>query len=440
MKIATVFLGSVICFISLDIAACSGGPNDASSPTTLPSVATPAFSVAAGSYSSSQIITISTTTAGATIYYTTDGSVPAASSFKYTSAITVSSSITLKAIATASGYNASAVASAVYTITTSSSGLTNGLAELPSLSTTGVPQPTGAVGGLKVLDWAGFSSAVTYTFDDSLASQLSNYSQLHATGFRMTFFQISSTGYNAGWQQVVNDGNELGNHTAHHCYADGTGCANGVWDGSIAAEYNECNQFLEQSYGVSNVWDTAAPYGDTGYDATAANLFFLNRGTWGGQIAPNDSTDPYNLLVYVAAANDTASIFDAYIDSARSSDKWQIFLIHSLGGDGGFAPINPADLLASINYAKSFGDIWIDDLVNIGSYWAGQKAVTEGTTIQSGNDITVSWTLPAHFPPGKFVRVTVTGGTVSQGGVTLPWNSAGYYEVALDPGSLTIAP
>jgi hypothetical protein len=50
----------------------------------------------------------------------------------------------------------------------------NGLADLPPLSTAGVPRPSGAAGGLKVLDWAGFSSAVTYTFDDSLPSQLSN--------------------------------------------------------------------------------------------------------------------------------------------------------------------------------------------------------------------------------------------------------------------------
>jgi len=33
----------------------------------------------------------------------------------------------------------------------------------------------------------------------------------------------------------------------------------------------------------------------------------------------------------------------------------------------------------------------------------------------------------------------VTGGTLRQGGKVLPWNDAGYYEVALDPGSLTIS-
>jgi len=47
--------------------------------------------------------------------------------------------------------------------------------------------------------------------------------------------------------------------------------------------------------------------------------------------------------------------------------------------------------------------------------------------------------LPDHFPAGKYVRVTVTGGTLSQGGKVLPWNDAGFYEVALDPGSLTIS-
>lgn len=70
----------------------------------------------------------------------------------------------------------------------------NGLADLPPLSTTGALRPTGPAGGLKVLDWAGFSAAVTYTFDDALASQLANYAQLHATGVRMTFLRFRATG------------------------------------------------------------------------------------------------------------------------------------------------------------------------------------------------------------------------------------------------------
>jgi hypothetical protein len=48
--------------------------------------------------------------------------------------------------------------------------------------------------------------------------------------------------------------------------------------------------------------------------------------------------------------------------------------------------------------------------------------------------------LPEHFPPGKFLRVSVTGGTLKQKGAALPWDARGYYEVALDAGSLTLGP
>ncbi len=84
-------------------------------------VATPTFTPAAGSYSSAQSVTISCSTSGATIHYTTDGTTPTTSSPTYSSAITVSSTKTIKAIAVKSGMTNSDVASATYTITVSCS-------------------------------------------------------------------------------------------------------------------------------------------------------------------------------------------------------------------------------------------------------------------------------------------------------------------------------
>jgi hypothetical protein len=87
------------------------------SASTTPQAATPTFSVASGTYSSPQTVTIFDATPGATIYYTTDGTTPTTSSKQYTVPLTVSSTETVEAIATASGYTTSAVATATYTIT-----------------------------------------------------------------------------------------------------------------------------------------------------------------------------------------------------------------------------------------------------------------------------------------------------------------------------------
>ncbi len=75
----------------------------------------PTFSPAEGNYDEPQNVTISTTTDGATIYYTTDGNDPTTSSSVYSSPIAVSTTTTIKAIAVKSGMTNSAVASATYT-------------------------------------------------------------------------------------------------------------------------------------------------------------------------------------------------------------------------------------------------------------------------------------------------------------------------------------
>ncbi len=79
-------------------------------------VATPTFSPGGGTYSSTQNVHIYCSTSGATIYYTTDGSPPTTSSTKYVNPITVSTSMTINAKAFKTGWTASNVASATYTL------------------------------------------------------------------------------------------------------------------------------------------------------------------------------------------------------------------------------------------------------------------------------------------------------------------------------------
>jgi LysM repeat protein len=114
------------------IAVASGYTNSAVASAAyvinLPVAATPTFSEGGGTYTGVQSITLYDATPGATIYYTTNGTTPSASSTVYSAgtSISVSTSETIKAMAVAPAYAGSAVTSAAYQITVAASLIPNG--------------------------------------------------------------------------------------------------------------------------------------------------------------------------------------------------------------------------------------------------------------------------------------------------------------------------
>lgn len=98
------------------VLGCGGGAGSGlqGGNSATPTVATPAFTPAGGAYSLAQSVTITDATADAKIYYTVDGSTPGAASTRYAGPISVSSTTTIKAIATVTGEMSSAIATATY--------------------------------------------------------------------------------------------------------------------------------------------------------------------------------------------------------------------------------------------------------------------------------------------------------------------------------------
>ena len=86
--------------------------------TSMPVVATPTFSLDGGSFLSAQTVSISCTTEGATIYYTTNGTDPTTSSTVYSSPLNITTTTTLKAMAAKAGHQNSAIDSVTYSILT----------------------------------------------------------------------------------------------------------------------------------------------------------------------------------------------------------------------------------------------------------------------------------------------------------------------------------
>jgi N-acetylneuraminic acid mutarotase len=141
-----------------------------------PQTATPTFSVPSGNYTTPQTVTISDTTNGAFIYYTTDWSTPTTSSNVYTGPITVSSSEMLQAIAMASGDTISAVAGAVYTITISTDFSVT--VSPASLTITAGHNGTSIV---TITPLNGFSSAVSFSCSGLLAGTSCSFSPATVT-------------------------------------------------------------------------------------------------------------------------------------------------------------------------------------------------------------------------------------------------------------------
>ncbi len=301
---------------------------------------------------------------------------------------------------------------------------------LPAAGNAGVAQPSGDAANLEVLDWAGFSAAVSYTFDDANSSQIEHYAELQGLGVPLTFYLQTgkSSAGNEIWEQALRDGHELGNHTQRHMQA-GTG-----------DDVDLATTFIEERFGVTP-YTMAAPYGDLSYVSLAEERFFINRGVGGGRIVPNGNSNPFNLPCHIPAEGAEASAMNGVTDTAHAAGAWQIVLVHGFtgGSDAAYQPIAIEEFVSSVEYAKALNDVWLDTVMRIGAYWLGQKAFEAAAPTTSGGETTWSWTLPEHFPPNTCLRVRVDGGTLTQGGAPLEWDEHGYYHIALDTGSLTLA-
>ncbi|MBN1440749.1 MAG: polysaccharide deacetylase family protein [Anaerolineales bacterium] len=321
------------------------------------------------------------------------------------------------------------------------------LSGLPYPEAEGVSRPDGLPGTLIVLDWAGFEAALSYTFDDGQPSQVDHYDELAAQGVPMTFYICegwsgTSADFVAVWSRAAAEGNEIGNHTANHSHS--TLADTGTGKGPLASQDLEISQnadYITNTISHQPVWSFAAPYGDRGWAWYAAQYYFVNRGVSYGMIAPGDNTDPLNLPVFMAVGGESEKALNLEIDTARSGGNWLIFLFHTLlpTSQEWYAGVEVENVAASMYHARAAQDVWIDVLYKVAAYWMGQKILMQTEPAYTGGDYVWSWTLPPHFPTGMYLRVTVSGGTVSQDGSILPWDPHGFYEIALDAGSLTVS-
>ena len=166
---------------------------------TSSAVVRPEISPNGGTFSSSQSVTITCATSGSSIYYTLDGTTPSKSSTLYTGTFVLTSTTTVKAIAYDGDDNASSVATAVFT--KSSSG--------------------GSVGSLLYESFSGYTSASDGT--SAIETSNTNLDYSSWSSFDRLYLGGTNKGYNSTGCGKLGSGSYAGSMTASNLPLVGDG-------------------------------------------------------------------------------------------------------------------------------------------------------------------------------------------------------------------------
>ncbi len=180
-------------------------------------VAAPTFSPGGGTYSSAQSVSISTTTSGATIRYTINGSNPTSTTGTvYTGPISIGATSTVRAIAYLSGMSNSSVSTATYTINTG-----GGSAKLPiagsavTASSNDGNVPANTVDGNLATRWSASGDGQWIRFDLGAAKTVSLVKIAFYNGnVRTTTFDLQTSADGNTWSNVLTNQVSSGTSTA----------------------------------------------------------------------------------------------------------------------------------------------------------------------------------------------------------------------------------
>ncbi|MDR3559044.1 MAG: chitobiase/beta-hexosaminidase C-terminal domain-containing protein, partial [Candidatus Pacebacteria bacterium] len=178
--------------------------NDHTFTTSITMVATPVADPAGDTYSSTQSVNLSSATNGATIHYTVDGTDPSASSPVYSSAIGVSYSLTIKAIAMKSGMADSAVMSEDYII-----GSSGNSSSSSSSKSTDISKPKLRIGSTKesIKNKTIYAGAHTFSFEGQSDALVRGEVKVYKNGRHYKTVSADSHGSWGAKINISNDGN-----------------------------------------------------------------------------------------------------------------------------------------------------------------------------------------------------------------------------------------
>jgi Legume lectin domain/Chitobiase/beta-hexosaminidase C-terminal domain len=381
-------------------------------PVTMPTIspASQTFCTAAGC-SGPVSVSISDTTNGAAIYYTTDGSTPNPNNVapgtptqQYTAPFTVSTTSTVNAIATLSGYANSAMASATYTLQPVTT---------PTI-TPGSESFSGSV-NVSITDTPAPSAAIYYTTDGSLPSPGSGTTRLYngplTVSTNTTVKAIATqSGYansnvaSATYSLVINSINFGGGFTSTSGLQLNGSAA---WN-QAASRLQLTNGGISQAGSVfsttpANVQSFTTDFSFQLTNATADGMTFAIQNSGATALGPSGGGLGYGAPLPGGTPGIPTSVaikFDLHSNAGEGSDSTGLYT-------NGASPTIPAIDMANSPINLHSGDIFKVHITYDGTWLL--MTITDATT---GKSFVEAW--PVNIPSvvgGSAAFIGFTGGT-----------------------------
>jgi len=371
-------------------------------------VATPTFNPAAGTYLGTQTVSLSDTTSGATIFYTLDGTQPGTSAGgstqQYSGPLTVSSTKTIQALATATGMTKSATASATYTIesqvaapTFAPPGASYSSAQSVSISTT-TPAPTtiyyttDGTDPTKSSTRTAYTAAITVSATETVKAYATKSGYFDST-VATAAYTIGSTGgggisfgsgFTAG-SMVLNGNAAITGTDLSLTTTNGTFQASSAWFPTAVNIQNFTTDFSFQT-------SAGSPTAD-GLTFTLQNQGTTALGGAGGNLGYGLTTTP-----------SVAVKFDLYSNNGEGPDSTGLYL-------NGASPTTPAVDMTASGVDLHSGDVFKVHMTYDGTNLA--MTITDATTAAK---FSITW--PVNIPSTVGANTAFAGFTGATGGYT----------------------
>jgi peptidoglycan/xylan/chitin deacetylase (PgdA/CDA1 family) len=275
-------------------------------------------------------------------------------------------------------------------------------------------------GPYELATWRGFrASAVSYTFDDNSPKQFSvAQPMLDAKGLPATFFCIVGNLSSSEWTVIENasaKGHEIGSHTLTH--PDLTT----LTDVPVTIEESDSKNLIESHTGKKCV-SLAYPYCAVPQRSITSQYYPFAR-SCNGSLVP---ATPPDFLSIGALGPETD--MNTASDSAASSGRWLVWLIHGIDDDPACCPTGSQVLKLNLDYVAGGPDKWwVETFGNVCRYIQERNAAVLTVVSEESTVITLRLT---HNLDGTVFNYPLTlrrpmpsgwvNAAVTQNGVLVP--------------------